>query len=79
MTYWGGETRRHIFDVTAESETIATQSLFDDRPGELYEVQYPLPERLTRGRDRVRIGFRTGPSQSTGAVFEVRVVRNAAP
>ena len=79
VTYWGGETRRHIFDVTAESETIATQSLFDDRPGELYEVQYPLPERLTRGRDRVRIGFRTGPSQSTGAVFEVRVVRNAAP
>jgi hypothetical protein len=79
VTYWGGETRRHVFEVTAEGETIATQSLFDDRPGELYEVLYPLPERLTSGRDRVRIGFRTGPSQSTGAVFEVRVVRNATP
>jgi len=74
VTYWGGENRRHQFDVTAEGETLATQSLFDDRPGELYAVEYPLPARLTSGRERLRVGFRTGPSQSTGAVFEVRVV-----
>jgi len=79
VTFWGGETRRHRFDVTAEGETLATQSLFDDRPGELYEVEYPLPERLTRGRERVRVGFRTGPGQSTGAVFEVRTVRPVSP
>jgi len=65
--------------VTAEGETLATQSLFDDRPGELYAVEYPLPERLTLGRRSVRVGFRTGASQSTGAVFELRVVRPAAP
>jgi hypothetical protein len=74
VTYWGGETRRHSFEVTAEGETLATQSLFDDRPGELYAVEYPLPSRLTSGRERVRVGFRTGPTQSTGAVFDVRVV-----
>jgi uncharacterized protein len=74
VTYWGGETRRHSFEVTAEGETLATQSLFDDRPGELYAVEYPLPARLTGGRERVRVGFRTGPNQSTGAVFDVRVV-----
>jgi len=78
VTYWGGETRRHQFDVTAEGETLATQSLFDDRPGELYAVEYPLPARLTSGRERVRVGFRTGPSQSTGAVFDVRVI-SASP
>jgi hypothetical protein len=74
VTYWGGETRRHSFEVTAEGETLATQSLFDDRPGELYAVEYPLPSRLTSGGERVRVGFRTGPTQSTGAVFDVRVV-----
>lgn len=79
VTYWGGETRRHVFDVTVEDETIATQSLFDDLPGELYEVEYPLPQRLVRGRDRVRVGFRTGAGQSTGSVFEVRVVRDPNP
>ena len=61
VAYWGGESRRHAFEVVAEGETIATQSLFDDRPGEVLEVEYPLPERLTRGRERLRVGFRTGP------------------
>ncbi len=79
VAYWGGESRHHAFEVVAEGETIATQSLFDDRPGEVLEMEYPLPERLTRGRDRVRVGFRTGPGTSTGAVFEVRVVRPVTP
>jgi hypothetical protein len=79
VAYWGGESRRHVFEVVAEGEAIATQSLFDDRPGEVLEVEYPLPERLTRGRERLRVGFRTGPGTSTGAVFEVRIVRPVSP
>ena len=79
VSYWGGETRRHRFEVTAEGESLATQSLFDDRPGEPYAVEYPLPDGLTSGRERIRVGFRTGPSQSTGAVFELRVVAASAP
>jgi DUF1680 family protein len=79
VAYWGGESRRHVFEVVAEGETIATQSLFDDRPGEVLEVEYPLPERLTRGRERLRVGFRTGPKTSTGAVFDVRIVRPVSP
>jgi hypothetical protein len=79
VAYWGGESRRHVFEVVAEGETIATQSLFDDRPGEVLVVEYPLPERLTRGRERLRVGFRTGPRTSTGAVFEVRIVRPVSP
>jgi hypothetical protein len=78
VAYWGGESRRHVFEVVAEGETIATQSLFDDRPGEVLEVEYPLPERLTRGKERLRVGFRTGPGTSTGAVFDVRIVRPGA-
>jgi uncharacterized protein len=79
VAYWGGESRRHVFEVVAEGETIATQSLFDDRPGEVMEVEYPLPERLTRGRERLRVGFRTGERASTGAVFDVRIVRPLSP
>jgi DUF1680 family protein len=79
VAYWGGESRRHVFDVVAEGETIAVQRLFDDRPGEVLEVEYPLPERLTRGRDRLRVGFRTGPGTSTGAVFDLRIVRPESP
>jgi hypothetical protein len=79
VAYWGGESRRHAFEVVAGGEAIATQSLFDDRPGEVLEVEYPLAERITRGRERLRVGFRSGPGTSTGAVFDVRIVRPVSP
>jgi DUF1680 family protein len=74
---WGGESRRHRFEVVAGGETIATQTLFDDSPGETLPVEYPLPERLTKGHDAIRIGFRPSPGGSIGAIFDVRVVRAA--
>jgi DUF1680 family protein len=76
---WGGESRRHRFEVVVEGEAIATQTLFDDRPGELLRVEVPIPERLTRGRERVRAGFRPAPDGgSIGAIFDVRTLRPAA-
>jgi DUF1680 family protein len=79
VTYWGGETRRRHFDVVVEDEVLATQKLFDDRPGEIFPVEYLIPARLTEGRDRVRVSFATGPTGATGAVFDVRLVRPDRP
>jgi DUF1680 family protein len=77
VAYWGGETRPRRFDVVVEGEVVATQELFDDRPGEVLPVEYTLPRRLLEGRESVRVGFETGPAGATGAVFEVRLVRPA--
>ncbi|HSD29947.1 MAG TPA: beta-L-arabinofuranosidase domain-containing protein [Vicinamibacteria bacterium] len=77
VTYWGGESRRHLFDVLVEGEVVGTQSLFDDRPGELFPVEYAMPETLRQGRERVRVTFRPAPGRSTGVVYDVRVVRPA--
>jgi DUF1680 family protein len=75
VSYWGGETRRHRFEVLVDGEPIASQALFDDRPGEVLPVEYTLPEEKTKGRDHVRVGFRPVRGSATGAVFDVRVVR----
>jgi hypothetical protein len=77
VAYWGGESRRQRFEVLVDGEVVATQSLFDDRPGEEFPVEVPIPERLLRGRDRVRVGFRPLPGGSTGSVFDVRLLRPA--
>jgi hypothetical protein len=77
VTYWGGESRRHLFDVLVEGEVVGTQALFDDRPGELFPVEYAIPEKLRQGRGRVRVTFRPAPGRSTGVVYDVRVVRPA--
>ncbi len=74
--YWGGESRRFRFELLVDGEPVATQTLFDDRPGDFYEVDYPLPERV-RGRQTVRVGFRALPGSAIGAVYEVRSVRPA--
>jgi hypothetical protein len=75
VTYWGGETRRHRFDVLAGGVVLATQALFDDAPGEVFEVEYALPAGLLEPRTPVRVEFRPAPGASIGAVFEVRIVR----
>jgi hypothetical protein len=75
--YWGGESRRYRFFVLVDGEPIASQQLFDDRPGEVLPVEYALPEERTRGRTHVRVGFRPAERSATGAVFELRVLRPA--
>jgi DUF1680 family protein len=75
VTYWGGETRRRHFEILIEGEAIAAQELFDDRPGDVFPVEYAIPRGLTEGRESIRVTFRTEPSGATGAVFDVRLVR----
>ena len=74
---WGGETRHHEYEILVEGEVIATPALFDDRPGEVMRLEFPIPERLTRGRDTVRVALRPTPDGSIGAVFDVRTMRPA--
>ncbi|HXY41370.1 MAG TPA: beta-L-arabinofuranosidase domain-containing protein [Vicinamibacteria bacterium] len=73
--YWGGESRRYRFEVTVEGLPIASQQLFDDRPGEVFPVEYHVPEELSRGRTQLRVGFRPLAGSASGAVFEVRMLR----
>jgi DUF1680 family protein len=76
---WGGEARHHRYEVVVDGEVIGTQTLFDDDPGHVLHIEIPIPERLTRGRERVRVGFRPPASGgSIGAIFDVRILKAAA-
>ncbi len=73
-TYWG-EERTKRFDILIDGERIATQELDAERPGEFFEVDYPIPEALTRGKERVTIRFRpTTDRDRCGPVFGVRIL-----
>jgi len=75
ITYWGSETGNRTFDVIVEGETVATTRLHRDRPDEFWDKVYPLPEHLTRGKERVTVRFQAHPGNYAGGVFGVRVVR----
>ncbi|GGB38222.1 hypothetical protein GCM10011380_29510 [Sphingomonas metalli] len=76
-TYWGGETNR-AFDILVDNVKVATQRLENDRPGKFFDVDYPLPEALTRGKASVRVRFVPHDRKTAGPVFGVRLYA-AAP
>lgn len=71
-SYWGSE-RGRVFDILVDDVKIATQELGEDRPGKFFDVEYPLPEALTKGKKSVRVRFLPHDRSSAGPVFGVRL------
>jgi hypothetical protein len=73
-SYWGGDRGRRVFDVLIDGEKVATQELRGEKPGEFFDVEYPLPETLTRGKDRIKVRFQAHADALAGGVFDLRVL-----
>ncbi|MCA1619983.1 MAG: glycoside hydrolase family 127 protein [Acidobacteria bacterium] len=74
-TYWGSETGPRNFDILVDGVRVATQSLQNDRPGQFFDVTYPIPVELTRGREKVTVRFQARPGNTAGGLYGLRVVR----
>ncbi|GAA4778694.1 glycoside hydrolase family 127 protein [Stakelama sediminis] len=77
-TYWGGERKRK-FHILIDGTPIATQTLEADKPGEFFDVDYPIPEKLTRGKQSVQVKFVPEPDKTAGPVFGVRIFTPKKP
>jgi hypothetical protein len=71
-TYWGGERKRN-FDILVDNVKIATQTLDNDKPGKFFDVEYPLPEPLTKGKKEVRVRIVPHDRSTAGPIFGVRL------
>jgi DUF1680 family protein len=71
-TYIGSEGRPRSFEIWVDGEKIATQSL-EIHPTELFDVEYKLPETLTRGKQKITVKFQALPNSTAGQVLDVRV------
>lgn len=72
-TYWGDERARD-FDILVDNVKVATQHLEADQPGKFFDVDYPLPIGLTKGKTSVKVRFVPHDRSSAGPVFGVRMV-----
>jgi DUF1680 family protein len=70
-TYWADERARK-FHVLVEGQKIATQALRPDKPI-FFDVDYEIPEALTKGKDSVLVRFEPEPGNTAGPVFGCRV------
>jgi len=73
--YWGSDRRRRTFDILIDGVKIATQSLNDNRPGEFFDVTYPIPVELTRGKEKVTVKLQAHPDCWAGGLFGCRTMK----
>ncbi|MBN1505294.1 MAG: glycoside hydrolase family 127 protein [Sedimentisphaerales bacterium] len=74
-TFWGSERGPRTFDVLVEGQKIATQSLRDDRPDQFFDIAYPIPVELTRGKQKVTVKLQAHRGNFAGGLFGCRTVR----
>ncbi|MCX7824623.1 MAG: hypothetical protein N2689_03600, partial [Verrucomicrobiae bacterium] len=74
-TYWGSDGGNRVFDILVDGEKIATQKLAQNKPGEFFEVEYPIPAQLTAGKQRVTVKFQAHPQAIAGGLFGCRTLR----
>ena len=77
-SYWGDDHRGRIFDIQVGGQTIATQNLGSFKQSKFYDVSYPIPPALVKGKQSVTVKFMAhsahngvGPVSGT-----IRMVRN---
>jgi hypothetical protein len=74
-TYWGSDAGGREFDILVEGEQLVTQRLEANRPGEFFDLEYSLPERITRGKRSVAVVFQARPGRFAGGLFGLRVLK----
>jgi len=73
-TYWGSSIRR-TFDILVDGEKIATQTLAGKKPGNFYQVEYKIPAKLTRGKNKVTVKLLAHPNSVAGGIFECAILK----
>lgn len=76
-TYWGNDGGARTFDILIDGEKLATQTLARNQPGQFFEVAYPLPEKLTRGKSSVTLKFQAHPANYAGGLFALQLLKPA--
>ncbi|MCX7049519.1 MAG: glycoside hydrolase family 127 protein [Candidatus Sumerlaeota bacterium] len=76
VAYWGDDTNGREFDVLIDGEKIASQTLNKNKPGEFFDQPYDIPEKLTKGKERVTVKFAAHPGKTAGGVFGILALKN---
>ena len=74
-TFWGDDAGRS-FDIIANGQKIATQTLDANKPGVFFHVEYPLPPSVTaNAQNKVTVRFEARDGKIAGGVYGCATVR----
>jgi uncharacterized protein len=75
VTYHSDQRRARTFDVLVEGRRVAEQTLEQSSIARFFDVEYPLPDDILRGKERVTVRFEAAEGNEIGPVFGVRIIR----
>lgn len=76
-TYWGSDADGRTFDILVDGTKIATESLNAKKPNTFYNEIYEIPEKLTKGKDNIRVKFQAHPNNTAGGLFDIRTLKRS--
>jgi hypothetical protein len=76
-TYWGMDNRYREFEVLVDGVKIATEDLNRYKESKFYEIVYPVPAELTKGKEKVTVKLQAKDNKNNvGPVYgTVRMMR----
>jgi hypothetical protein len=75
VEYWGGFPGAKTFDIMINEKVIATENISGKKEGQFINVQYNIPEEISRGKSKITVRFRAHPGNMAGPVFGVRTIK----
>lgn len=70
-----GDDKGRAFDILIDGTKIATQELKGAETGKFFDVEYPIPAELLKGKIKVEVKIQAHPNRTAGRVFSPRVLR----
>jgi DUF1680 family protein len=80
-TYYSGDRRAMPadFEIQVDGQRIAAQQLKFADPQRFFDVEYPVPADLVRGKSKVTVRFQAKTGSQIATVFGLRMIRGDAP
>jgi uncharacterized protein len=75
VTYHMDNRRTRTFDIVVDGQRIAGQTLDESSESRFFDVEYPLPQAVVAGKQKVTVRFQATNGNEIGAVFGLRTIR----
>ncbi len=79
-TYYSGDRRGMPadFEIQVDGRRVAAQELRLSDPHRFFDVEYPVPAEVVRGKEKVTVRFQAKGGSQIATVFGLRVIRGDA-
>ena len=74
LTYIGDDKNRK-FDIIADGIKLVTEEWNGGKTGKFYDKEYPLPDELLKGKEKIIIRIEANQNKTAGRVFGVRTIK----